>query len=137
MAEVHKTQEFEIAPDELWALIGDFHGIHKWIPGVEPSEALDGGARRKLAMGPGDPIVERLLEEGERSYTYSIEEGPLPVQNYRSTLSVKDAGGGKALVDWRGTFEAAEGATEEAAVQIVDMVYSGGLDGLFKTLASR
>jgi hypothetical protein len=136
MAEVHKTQEFDIAPDELWALIGDFHGIHKWIGGVEPSESLDDGARRKLAMGPS-AIVERLLAEGERSYTYAIEEGPIPVQNYRSTLSVKDAGGGRSLVDWHGTFDPAEGATEESAVQIVDMVYSGGLDGLSKTLASR
>jgi hypothetical protein len=137
MAEVHRTQEFDVAPDELWGLIGDFHGIHRWVPGIEPSESLDGGARRKLAMGPGGAIVERLLEEGERTYTYAIEEGPMPVRNYRSTLSVKEAGDGKSLVDWHGTFDPAEGATEEAAVQIVEMVYTAGLDGISKTLASR
>ncbi len=137
MAEVHKQQEFDIDPEELWSLIGDFHGIHKWIPGVEPSEKLEGGARRKMTVGPGSAIIERLLEEGDRSYTYAIEEGPLPVQNYRSTLSVKDGGNGKSIVDWHGKFDPAEGATEESAVQIVDMVYSGGLDGLSKTLASR
>ena len=137
MPEVHKTQEFDIAPDELWSLVGDFHGIHKWIAGVEPSESLEGGKRRKLKAGPGSAIVEELLEEGDRSYTYAIVEGPLPVKNYKSTFAVKDAGDGKSLVDWKGTFEPADGATEESAVQIVDMVYSGGLDGLSKTLANR
>lgn len=136
MTEVRKSQEFDIAPDELWALIGDFHGLHKWIPGLEPSESIDGGARRKLAMA-GGAIVERLIEEGDRSYTYAIEEGPIPVQNYRSTISVKEADDGRSVVDWHGKFDPAEGATEEAATQIVEMVYAGGLDGLGKTLADR
>ena len=136
MAQVHKTREFDRPADELWALIGDFHGIHKWIPGVEPSESIDGGARRKLPMPGGGAIVERLVEEGERSYTYAIEEGPIPVTNYRSTISVKDAGDDKSVVDWHGTFEPAEGATEEASVQIVEMIYEGGLAGLEKTLSS-
>ena len=127
MPEVHKTREFDKDPDELWALIGDFHGIHKWVQGVEPSESLDDGARRKMTIGPGGFMIERLVEEGERSYTYAIDEGPLPVTNYQSTLSVKDAGGGKSIVDWHGKFDAAEGATDESAVQIVEMVYEGGL----------
>jgi hypothetical protein len=132
MAEVHKTQEFDIAPDELWALIGDFHGMGKWA-GTD-TESIDGGARRKIVMGP-NAIIERLVEEGERSYTYAIDEGPLPVANYVSTLSVKDAGDGKSVVDWHGKFDPAEGSDEAAAVQIVDMVYSGGLAAIAKTLA--
>lgn len=135
MPEVHKTKEFDIAPDELWALIGDFHGIHKWVPGIQPSESLDGGARRKLTLGPDGAIVERLVDEGDRSYTYAIEEGPIPVRNYQSTISVKDAGDGRSIVDWHGKFDVEEGTTDEAAVQIVEMVYDGGLDGLSKTLA--
>jgi hypothetical protein len=136
MAEVHITRDFDKPADELWALIGDFHGIHRWIDGVEPSESIDGGTARKLKMGPSG-ITERLVEEGERSYTYTMDDGgPLPVKSYRSTISVKDAGG-KSTVDWKGTFEPAEGATDESASQVVTMVYEGGLAGLEKTLANQ
>jgi hypothetical protein len=134
MATVHKTREFDRPADELWALIGDFHGLHKWVPGMTPSESIDDGKRRKVAM-PGGDIIERLVEQGERSYTYAIDEAPMPVINYRSTFSVTDAGNGKSVVDWQGTFDAAEGATEEAGVQIVEMIYEGGLAGLERTLS--
>lgn len=135
MAEVSRTKKIDMGPDELWALVGDFHGMHKWV-GIEPSESLDGGTRRKLQMGPGAAIIERLLEEGERSYTYTIDEGPLPLKDYRSTLSVEPADGGGSVLSWVGTFEPAEGADEAAAVQIVEMVYDGGLQALDRTLSS-
>ena len=134
MAEVRKTREFDRPADELWKLIGDFHGLHKWIPSVEPTESIDGGKRRKLGMGAGQ-IIESLIEEGDRSYTYAIDEGPMPIVNYRSTISVKDAGDGKAVVEWHGSFEPAEGSTEEAGTQIVEMIYEGGLTGLAQTLS--
>jgi mxaD protein len=136
MARVHITREFDKPADELWALIGDFHGVHKWVPGVEPSESIEGGKARKLQMGP-NAIIERLVDKGERSYTYSMDDdGPLPVTGYRSTLAVKDVGGGKSAVDWEGSFEPVAGSTEESAVQIMTMVYEGGLSGLEKTLSS-
>jgi hypothetical protein len=134
MAEVHKTREFDRSADEIWGLIGDFYGMHRWNPTLQPSEKLEGD-RRKFAMGSTN-IVERLVEEGERSYTYAIEEGPFPFTNYRSTLSVRDAGDGKSIVDWHGKFDPAEGSTEEAAVQIVELIYEGGLAGLEQTLSS-
>ncbi|MEX2394019.1 MAG: SRPBCC family protein [Actinomycetota bacterium] len=133
MAKVEKSLEVNKPADEVWALIGDFHGLHKWIPNAQPSEAIDDGKRRKIQLGP-NAIIEGLAERTERSYTYTIDEGPLPVSNYRSTLSVDDAGDGKSVVSWVGTFEPAEGATEESAVQIVNMIYDGGLAGLQKTL---
>lgn len=136
MAKVERTKEFDVAPDELWELIGDFHGLHKWIPGVEPSEQIDGGKRRKLAMA-GATLIEGLVREGERSYTYTIDESPLPVKDYESTLSVTEGAGGKSVVNWVGTFDPADGANEQSAVQIVEMVYDGGLAGLEKTLAGR
>ncbi len=136
MAKVHKSQEFDISADEMWALIGDFHGMHKWAQGLEPSESIEDGTCRKFKIGP-NAMVERLLETGERSYTYAIDEGPMPVKNYRSTLSVKEAGDSKCTVDWVGEFDIPDGMPEEQAIQVIDMVYSGGLDGMAKTLSSQ
>lgn len=136
MAEVHLTRDFDKPADEVWGLIGDFHGLHKFNPTIQPTESIDGGTARKIVMGP-NTIVERLVDQGERSYTYSMDDdGPLPVKNYRSTLSVKDAGGGKSTVDWKGTFDSADGGNEDGAKQIVTMVYTGGLDAIEKTLSS-
>jgi hypothetical protein len=136
MAEVHITREFDKSADDVWSLIGDFHAMHKWSPGLQPTESIDDGKARKITMGP-NTIVERLVEQGERSYTYSMDDdGPLPVTGYRSTLSVQDAGNGKSTVGWKSTFEPAAGGSEEQAVQILTMVYNGGLDGIEKTLAS-
>lgn len=136
MAEVHLTRDLDKPADVVWDLIGDFHGLHKFNPTIQPTESIDDGTARKIVMGP-NAIVERLIEQSERSYTYSMDDdGPLPVKNYKSTLSVKDTGDGKSTVDWKGTFEPADPNNETGAVQIVTMVYTGGLDSIVKTLTS-
>lgn len=131
MAEVHLTRDVDKPADEVWALIGDFHGIHKWNEGVPPTESIEDGTARKIVMGP-NAIIERLVEQGERSYTYTMDDdAPIPMTNYRSTLSVKDAGDGKSTVDWKGTFDG-----DASAEQIVTMIYTGGLDAIEKSLSS-
>ncbi|MGH9184281.1 MAG: SRPBCC family protein [Acidimicrobiales bacterium] len=135
MARVHKTQAFDISADEMWVLIGDFHGVHKWVAGMPVSEPLEGGALRRVPMGSGF-IVERLLAEGDRSYTYAVEEGAVSLSDYRSTLSVREAAGGGCIVDWLGEFAPGDGADEQGAVRLVDMLYSTGLAGLEKRLSS-
>ena len=128
MAEVHVTKQVATPPDELWQRIGDFHGLHKWAQGVQPTEAIDDGRARKFDIGE-TPLIEELVEEGERSYTYQINEpGPLPVENYRATLKVSpDAGG--SLINWDATFDP-RGVSEDQAVAIMTGVFESGLSGL-------
>lgn len=136
MAEVHLTRDFDKPADEVWGLIGDFHGMHKWNAALPPTESIDDGTARKIVMGP-NTIIERLVEEADRSYTYTMDDGgPLPVKGYRSTISVIDAGAGKSTVDWKSSFEPADGGNADGAVQIVTMVYTGGLDAIEKSLSS-
>jgi hypothetical protein len=136
MAEVHLTRDFDKPADEVWSLIGDFHGMHRFNSQMPPTESIDDGTARKITMGP-NTIIERLVEQGDRSYTYTMDDGgPLPVKNYRSTLSVQDAGGGKSTVAWESTFDAADGGDGEGAKQILTMVYTGGLDAIEKSLSS-
>ena len=131
MAEVQLSRDFDKPADVVWDLIGDFHGIHKFNPTLPPTESIDDGTARKIVMGP-NTIVERLVEQGDRSYTYSMDDdGPLPVKNYRSTLAVKEAGEGKSTVEWTSTFDGDDGAK-----QIVTMIYTGGLDAIGKALES-
>jgi hypothetical protein len=75
--------------------------------------------------------VEELVarDDANRSYTYRIVEGPLPVRNYTSTISVSDDGDGRSKIDWTGRFEA-DGASEDEATGVVAGIYEAGLSSL-------
>jgi len=127
MAEVHMSKEVATAPDVLWEKIGDFLGLDRWVVGIPPMESDDDGKVRRIGSGD-NAIIEELVEQGERSYSYRIVQGPLPVKDYVSTLSVSPAGDG-SLVEWKSTFEPS-GVPEEQAVMIVQGIYSAGLANL-------
>jgi hypothetical protein len=133
MAQVDQERAFEVDADEMWKTIGDFTDLGKWSSGLGSIDIEDGGKTRRINLPGGALVVEHLLEEGDRSYTYSLDDGgALPVKNYRSTLGVTEQGAGRCKVTWSGTFDPADGTAEEQAVQIINMVYSGGLDGIAK-----
>ena len=107
--------------------VGDFHALADWHPAVE--KQTEEGDLRHLQMPGGGVIVERLLGEetggATRSYAYEIVSGPLPVQGYRSVLSVAPAGTGSVVV-WTSTFE----PTADAAFRLVAGIYEAGLKAL-------
>jgi hypothetical protein len=62
----------------------------------------------------------------------------LPITNYSSTISVKDAGG-KATVEWKGAYyrgfvnnDPPPELSDEAAVKAIDGIYKSGLEALKK-----
>ena len=121
------SKEVSKSPAEVWEHIGDFLAVDRWMKGIPPMESDDDGKVRRIGSGP-NAIVEELLEQGDRSYTYRIVQGPLPVKDYVSTLSVSASGDG-SLVEWRSTFEP-DGVPEDQAVAIVQGIYSAGLANL-------
>ena len=62
------------------------------------------------------------------TYTYSILDGPLPVANYQSTLSVAADGDGSEI-RWRGTFDA-KGASDAEAEKVIAGIYESGIKAL-------
>lgn len=128
--EVHKTGTAEGAPAAVWAKIGAFCAIGDWHPAVAScKQSEEGGATyRTLALEGGGTIKERLVETTDSGYTYEIVESPLPVQNYRSTFSVKAAGEDTA-VDWTGSFDAKDAPDADAEAAITG-IYTAGLDSI-------
>ena len=136
MSKVNLSTQFPVAPDELWKVIGRFNALHDWHPAVEKTETEGEGVGqvRKLHLAGGGTIVEKLESEhdGERVYSYSIVDSPLPVANYHGTLRVKDGGDGKAsVVEWSSEFEA-KGASENDAVKVIEGIYEAGFANLRK-----
>lgn len=132
MAKVHETVSLRGSVDEVWAAIGGFNDLPGWHPAVASSTLEAGGRVRRLRLADGASLVERLhsFNERERSYSYSIEQGPLPVSRYRSLLHVREpAGGSGCQVEWSGEF-AADGVPEAEAIRLITGIYRAGLDQL-------
>lgn len=138
----YRVEDKAITADGVWKAIGDFCGIADWHPAVEKCELgeRDGAKIRTLTLaGGGGTVVEKLVEwdDAKHSYTYAIlEPGPLPVANYTSTLSTKEDDDGGAGIKWTGKFDAAAGATDEAAKEAIEGVYKAGVDALFAKVKS-
>ena len=132
MAEVHVAGELGASVDEVWKLVSDFGGFLEamGVP-VELSGPEGIGQERKIALGP-DPTVERLeeLDNDAHRLVYSIQSGPLPVSNYRSTMQLSAIDEARTKLDWSSTFDPAEGFAEDDAVKVVRGIYNGGIAGL-------
>lgn len=132
--------------DTVWSHIRDFNGLPSWLPAITASELTEGGsgaevgAVRRLTLGDGGIVVERLLElnDGERRYTYEFVENPFGARRYVCTLRVAPVtAGGEAFVEWWSEFDA-EGADEERLTAFfADGVYATGIGALREHFAAK
>ncbi len=131
MAKVDMKTGLNVAPEEVWKLIGGFNALPDWHPAIENSELEEEGSMRRLSLAGGGTIVEKLvkLDDKERVYSYSIIDSPLPVTNYEATIRVKDDGEGNTTLEWSSEFEA-EGAAENEAMDVIAGIYQAGFDNL-------
>ena len=135
MAEIAVERDFAASADAVWEKLGNF-GEMGWMPGVASCE-VEGeglGAVRKIAMGPAT-VVERLEahDDSGRILSYSITEGPIPVQNYLATITVSESGSG-CHVDWIAKFDLPEGVPADAVKPALEGAYGGALDALKEQL---
>ncbi len=130
--EVKETGEINAAPDKVWAAIGDFCGIGSWHPAVTKCDLSEDKKTRILTLGNGATITEtqEAWDDAGMSYSYRIQESPLPVQNYLSTIKVSGADG-KSTIEWSSSFEP-KGATEDEAKAVISGIYKAGFEGIAK-----
>jgi Polyketide cyclase / dehydrase and lipid transport len=136
-------------PDAVWALAGDFRGLDRWYPFIDASRLVLGrngevGAIREIRRLNGTKVEERLIEYDpwNRRLTYTYAEGAPMTSDYFASLQVKDAGGGKSLVEWNARFRrlaywtetAPAGQEDETLVKVLTNAYKKGLENLKKVL---
>jgi len=140
-------------PDKVWALAGDFGGIQRWAPGTESSRLVlrtrnETGAIRLLRRrSNGTQVTEKLLDYDplNRRMAYTYVDGVVGASDYYSVLTVKDAGDGTSIVEWRGTFkrlaywtdDPPPGQDDKTAVEFLNNAYKTGLANLKKILESQ
>ena len=74
---------------------------------------------------------QRLLTD-QRSYSYAIEDGPLPVKNNQGKFAVQPAGDDSAIV-WKAEFEAIDPSQEQAMSEMWD----GAMDQVLGAVKER
>lgn len=129
---VEVTESVSVAADAnaAWEFIGDPSALAEWHPAVDSSEVEND--LRHLILGDGGRIEERITEQSEQSYSYEFIEGPLPVSDYSSRLSVEPSDQG-AVISWSSTFEA-QGVSESEAEKVIAGIYRAGLDAVAQRL---
>jgi uncharacterized protein YndB with AHSA1/START domain len=133
MAEVRVVQRLPNPAETVWALIGDFGGLHRWHPHVRGLDLSWEGRIRTVHYVDGGHAVECLETRNDRAhrYVYALVDGTLPVQDCRATLQVAARGDGCTVV-WSSVFEPL-GAGEEAAATLRGL-YGAGLASLAAAL---
>ena len=129
MSEVSVRTEFKSPAATVWAAVGDFCGIGKWLPGIQRVEAENQGKRRRVVLPDGKAVVEDEIsrDEGAMSLSYRVVEGPMPFTAYVSTVSVQPRGSG-CSVHWVGNFIPL--GPEEKVARLVKGIYGSALNGL-------
>ena len=134
---VSREVTIDRAPATVWKLIGDFNALDVWLPPVLGS-ALASNTRQGNGTAPGAirvldlvgnaRVTEKLVGyDGTRHrYSYAFIESPLPVKNYVATIELSAAPGGRTLIKWHSTFDAA-GAADDKAKEAILGIYDAGL----------
>lgn len=130
--DVSRSTDIAAPPAKVWATIGDFCGISSWHPAVEKCNPSTMAKKpmRTLSLKGGGAIVEEQVsrDDGKMDYTYRIIESPLPVDHYKSTISVAPSADG-SKVTWVGSFKA-KGADDAKAESVIAGIYEAGLKGI-------
>jgi Polyketide cyclase / dehydrase and lipid transport len=141
MSKVSLSTKLPVPARTVWDTVGGFNNLAKWHPAVARSDETKKGTStvRTLTLHGGGTIVERLdsKDDKSRSYTYSILEGPLPVQQYQATLKVSEnTDGAGCTVEWASEFEPS-GAPASDAEKVIRGIYEAGFDSLRKMFGGK
>ncbi|MEE9274305.1 MAG: SRPBCC family protein [bacterium] len=139
MAHVYVSTVLDTPIDKVWEAVRDFGALMNWHPAVKDSSIEGGepgdkvGCIRKLILPDGGAIREKLLSisDEERSFSYSILESPMPIENYVSTFRLREiTDGGRTFAEWHSEFDVAP-ENEKAMVELVaGPIYQDGFDSL-------
>ena len=130
--EVKKTVELDGKVADVWGKIGGWCAIAKWHPVIAKcAESKEGKTqKRTLTTKDGGVIKETMTKQSKTSYSYKIDESPLPVSNYTASFAAASSKKGKVTVTWSARFQEKKGTKPEDAKKVIEGVIAGGLDAI-------
>jgi hypothetical protein len=132
--EVKRKVEVDGELAKVWADVGGWCAISTWHPAIAKCEESEAGGKkqRTLTLKDGGVIKETMTKSADTSYTYQIDESPLPVSNYSATFSVipDDDDAEEVNVVWSAKFDPK--GKEADAKKAIEGVFKAGLDQIKK-----
>jgi mxaD protein len=132
-------------PEAVWAVVGDFNGLPRWLGTIEYSEILVGhnnevGAIRQVTRRNGTKVTERLIDYDPRGMrlAYTYVDGAVAASDYFPVLVVKDGGKGTSVVEWAARFKRLAywvdpppaGQDDKTLTDFYNGLYKAGLESL-------
>ncbi len=137
MTNVSVKGTINASADDVWKTVSSFRDIEKYLPLVKSSvtEGSGLGAKRTCTVATPDGKEAKINEEvtnfdeNAKSLTYEITGfAPFPVENYKGTVKVVDAGNNTCDIEWSGTFDAK--GPEDEVTKMMNDVYTSAINGL-------
>jgi Polyketide cyclase / dehydrase and lipid transport len=126
-----KKLEVSAPAERAWEVIGDL-ALMGGLAGATEVEVE--GMKRVCTFPNGAVQHERISDYSpdRRSYSYAIEDGPLPVRNNHGGFAVERAGAGSAIV-WEAEFEPIDSSQEQAMSEM----WEGAMDHVLAAIEER
>lgn len=133
-------QKFDVSAEKAWGKLGRFCGISDWQSLVASClvEERKDGIYRVVVMRNDSAFTERLetFSQADRSFSYSILSGPLPVTGYRSELKIEPAGQQSKLI-WRAWYTVPKNGDAVKIKQDLESLFGNGIKGMLSLLGSK
>ena len=139
MARVFVSSIINAPADKVWERVRDFNGMPKWHPRIRDSRIEDAlpadkvGCIRNFHLQNGDSIREQLLglSDYDMFYSYAILEGPMPLEDYISTLRLTPVTDGeRCFIEWSAEFSCDPTDETDLVDGIGGNVFQAGFDAL-------
>ncbi len=127
--DVRQVAEIKASPTAVWAKVGEWCAIKDWHPAIASCQPGKRGFRT-LTLKDGGKILEKMTKTGKNTYSYDIIESPLPVKNYKATLTAKADSLGSTDLTWTAKFDAAKGKTDAEAAAVINGIFEAGLNNI-------
>ncbi len=102
------SKELNVSPEKAWKVIGAIEGVDKWFSSTISSCRVENG-KRYCQTTYGIPLEEDIIELNHDTRTFQfgiLKQSMLPASDIVETMTVRDNGKGKAIVDWSASFQA-------------------------------
>ena len=130
MGKTYQSTVIHAPVEEVWATLNNFHDL-SWAPNVITGLAIVGdagatetGAKRVLNGAFSETLIS--IDEGGRTFSYTIDDGPPPVSkddvsNYVGKVVVRPVteGAGGTFVEWSSSWD----MNDEAAAEFCHGIY--------------
>lgn len=146
MVHVVRSTIIDAPIDAVWQFLRDFNAHDQWHPAVAESRIEDGkaadqvGCVRRFRLANGAELREQLLalSDRDRSFTYCINDSPLPLVDYVSTVTLKPVtDGDRTFWHWRSSFMPPPDQAEALAAMVGSEIYEGGFAAVRRAFAGQ